>query len=183
MTDDPDAEQAPDAVAEQPAERPLETGWLKDTPVGDSVTRAFAHGTADWMEAVARASGGPVLRTDDFVVVDEHSPHLLFNTGVVLRPLDAAAAEKVVTDLTGFFAGGGGPYSFSCPFPISLTGMGLAGPPPLMVRAAGGDAPPVPDELEITAADSREELEDYERVLVDGFPLEELKPWRAGTVF
>ena len=137
--------------------------------------RGFVHGTAQWMEAVARASGGAVLRTDDIVVVDEHSPHLLFNTGVVLRPLDAAAAEKVVADVMGFFAGAGGPYSLFCAFPIALPGLGIAGHPPLMLRPAGGDAPPVPAELEITVVTTREELEDYERVLVDGFPLDELQ--------
>jgi hypothetical protein len=168
---------------EPQAERPLETGWLTETPAGDTVTRGFVLGMADWMESVARASGGPVLRTHDFVVVDEHSPHLLFNTGVLLRPLDAAGTEKVVAEITGFFAGGGGPYSLFCPFPIALPGLEIFGHPPLMLRAAGGEAPPVPPELEVTAATTREELEDYERVLVDGFPLEELKPWRPGSVF
>jgi GNAT superfamily N-acetyltransferase len=164
-------------------ERPLETGWLADTPPGDTVARAFVLGMADWMESVARASGGPVQRTDDFVIVDEHSPHLLFNTGVLLRPLDNAGAEKVVAEIAGFYAGGGGPYSVFSPFPVALPGLEIYGHPPLMLRVAGGEAPPVPAGLEITAATTRGELEDYERVLVDGFPLDELKPWRAGTVF
>jgi GNAT superfamily N-acetyltransferase len=107
----------------------------------------------------------------------------LFNNAVLMRPLDAARAEQVAADLMGFFAGAGGPYSMFCPFPAEVPGLTIAGHPPLMLRAAGGAPPPVPPELEIRAADTREELEEYERVLVDGFPLEEMQPWRPGVAF
>jgi hypothetical protein len=183
MTEEEQPDVAPDPPAAEPAEQPLETGWLRDTPTADTLLRSFVLGTADWMEAVARASGGPVLRTDDVLAVDEHSAHLLFNNAVLMRPLNAARAEKVAADLMGFFGGAGGPYSMFCPFPAEVPGLEVFGHPPLMLRVAGGSAPPVPPELEIRAAETREDLEAYERVLVDGFPLEELKPWRPGVAF
>jgi hypothetical protein len=170
------------ATAEAPAPR-LETGWEPDTPTGDTLVRQFVTGYAQWMEAVARASGGPVLRTDDFVAVDDHAAHPLLNHTIVLRPVAAARADAVAADLFGFYTGAGGPFSLFSPWPIALPGIETEGYPPLMLRPPGGDLPAPPDGLEITAADNREELGDYERVLIDGFPLEAMRPWQSGAVF
>ena len=76
------------------AER-LETGWFPDTPADDTVIRQYVLATGEWVEAVARASGAPVLRTDDVVITDEHSAHVLFNTGILLRPVTPERAEAV----------------------------------------------------------------------------------------
>jgi hypothetical protein len=162
----------------------LEDGWFPDTPVGDTVIRQYVLATGEWMEAVARASGAPVLRTDDVVVTDEHSAHLLFNTGILLRPVTPERAPAVVTTVDDFFRGGeGGSYSLFSPWPTELPGFSTFGHPPLMLRAAGGAAPAPPPELDIALATTRDELEEYEQVLVDGFPLDELQPWRAGVAF
>jgi GNAT superfamily N-acetyltransferase len=162
----------------------LENGWFPDTPAGDTVIRRYVLANAEWMEAVARASGTPVLRTDDVVVVDEHSPHLLFNTGILLRPVPPERAEAVATEVSEFFAGAtGGPCSLFCPWPTDLPGFRASGHPPLMLRVPGGAAPAPPPELELTVAATREELGAYEQVLVDGFPLDELQPWRPGVAF
>ena len=140
--------------------------------------------TGEWMDAVARASGTPVLRTDDFVVVDEHSAHVLFNTGILLRPVTAEHAEAVASEVAAFFGGSeGGPSSLFCPWPTELPGFTSGGHPPLMLRAAGGAAPAPPPELEIGLVTTREDLGEYEQVLVDGFPLGELQPWRPGVAF
>jgi hypothetical protein len=165
------------------AER-LETGWYPDTPSGDTVIRSYVLATGEWMDAVARASGTAVLRTDDFVVVDEHSAHVLFNTGILFRPVTPERAEAVASEVAGFFRGAeGGPSSLFCPWPTDLPGFTSGGHPPLMLRAAGGGAPVPPPELEIGLVTTREELGEYEQVLVDGFPLEELQPWRPGVAF
>jgi hypothetical protein len=165
------------------AER-LETGWYPDTPAGDTVIRRYVLATGEWMEAVARASGTPVLRTDDFVVVDEHSPHVLFNTGILLRPVTPERAEAVASEAAEFYRGAdGGPTSMFCPWPTELLGFTSGGHPPLMLRAAAAAAPAPPAELEIRPATTREELDEYEQVLVDGFPLEELQPWHSGVAF
>jgi hypothetical protein len=162
----------------------LENGWYPDTPVGDTVIRRYVLATGEWMEAVARASGTPVLRTDDVVVVDEYSPHVLFNTGILLRPVTPERAEAVASEVADFFRGAeGGPTSLFCPWPTELPGFTIGGHPPLMLRAAGGAAPAPPRELEIRLVANREELDAYEQVLVDGFPLDELQPWRSGVAF
>ncbi|HXY93201.1 MAG TPA: N-acetyltransferase [Acidimicrobiia bacterium] len=161
----------------------LETGWLAGTPAGDTLLRRYVLANAEWMEAVARASGRPVLRTDDLVVVDEHSPHLLMNTGILVRPVEPGREEAIVADLAEFFTGGDEPYSLFCPWPTDLAGLVVVGHPPLMLRPAASAVPPVPPGLEIAVATVREELDEYEQVLVDGFPLAELQPWRSGVVF
>lgn len=168
-------------MTELPQTERLETGWLADTPVGDTLTRRFIVADAEWMEAVAKASGTPVLHTDDVVAVDEHSAHMLFNTGVLLRPVTADQAPAVAAEIVGFFTGSGGAFTLFCPWPTELPGLAPAGHPPLMLRLPGGERPAPPPELEITVAGDRAGLEDYERVLVDGFPLEQLQPVRPGV--
>ena len=100
-----------------------------------------------------------------------------------MRPVTPDRADAVAADLMGFFGGAGGPYSMFCPWPTSLPGFTAAGHPPLLLRVPGGERPPTPPELTIEEVTTREALGDYEQVLVDGFPLESLQPWRAGSVF
>src|SRR5262249_47813553 len=82
-----------------------------------------------------------------------------------------------------FSAGAGARSPVPPPGPFPPPRVGVGGHPPLMLRPAGGDRPASPPGLEITVAGSREELGDYERVLVDGFPLDAMQPFKAGTVF
>ena len=174
--------QTSEVAAPEPTAR-LETGWFPDTPIDDTLTRQFAIADAEWMESCALAAGQASLRTDDLVAVDDHSPHLLLNTGVLLRPVTPDRADVVAADLMRFFDGAGGPFSLFCPWPTSLPGFVAAGHPPFLLRMPGGERPAPPPELTIEEATTREALGDYEQVLVDGFPLESLQPWRPGVVF
>ncbi len=185
VTDIAPAEPAPSAPGPfdaEPSAR-LETGWFADTPVDDSLTRQFVIADGEWMESCALAAGQAMLRTDDFIAVDDHSPDLLLNTGILLRPVTPERAADVAADLLRFFDAAGGPFSMFCPWPTELPGLTAAGFPPLLLRVPGGERPPTPPELTIEEATTRDGLNDYERVLVDGFPLESLQPWRAGAVF
>jgi GNAT superfamily N-acetyltransferase len=169
-------------AAAEPAAR-IETGWFADTPIDDTLTRQFVIADGEWMESCALAAGQAMLRTDDFIAVDDHSPDLLLNTGILLRPVAPERAADVAADLLRFFDAAGGPFSMFCPWPTELPGLTAAGFPPLLLRVPGGERPPTPPELTIEEATTRDGLNDYERVLVDGFPLESLQPWRAGVVF
>ena len=123
-----------------------------------------------------------MVRTDDLVAVDDHSPDLLLNTGILLRPVVPDRAADIAADLVRLYDGPGGPYSLFCPWPTELPGFRAAGFPRLLLRVPGGERPPThpssPSRKSPAATPG-----DYERVLVDGFPLEELQPWRAGVVF
>jgi hypothetical protein len=170
------------ANAPRAPERPLENGWLADTPVGDSLQRRFVLGFAEWIESSGLAAGHPVLRTDDLVAVDEHSAHLLLNSGILLHPLAAADVGRVLGDVLGLYAGGaGGPFSVFSPWPTELPDLEVGGHPPLMLRLPAPAAPPVPDGLEVVEVTTPDLLAEYERVLVEGFPLDELQPWQASV--
>ena len=50
--------------------RPLETGWLPDTPIGDSLLRRFVANQADLQDHLAGAVGGRSDRTPDVALSD-----------------------------------------------------------------------------------------------------------------
>jgi len=56
------------------AARPLETGWLPDTPVEDTLLRRFVHNQAAHNATMATAHGGRVERTDDVFLADCAGP-------------------------------------------------------------------------------------------------------------
>jgi hypothetical protein len=69
------------------------------------------------------------------------------------------------------------------PWPLAdLAPHGLArvGHPPLMVRAPDGSAPPASDLRIVRAADA-ETLADFERTLIEAYPLAEMQPWQRGA--
>ena len=43
-------------------DRPPETGWLADTPIGDNLLRQFLHNQADACDVIAGHFGGAVAR-------------------------------------------------------------------------------------------------------------------------
>lgn len=165
------------------AER-LENGFDPETPPDDSVLRRFLVGYREWMEKVATLPGRRLLLTDDFVALDESSPDLMVNHAVVQRPLDRHVAESVAGELLAFFGGApGGPFAVFNPWPKpTLPGFTVGGFPPFMFRAVGSAAPPEPPELEVREVSSSAELADYERVIVEGYPLDALRPWQRGCL-
>jgi hypothetical protein len=77
-------------------ERPMETGWLADTPVGDTLLRRFVHNQADHDEAMAAAHRGRADRTDAVFLADSgcpvlppRIPPLGFHAAHTLHPLVA----------------------------------------------------------------------------------------------
>jgi GNAT superfamily N-acetyltransferase len=163
----------------------LETGWDRETPIGDNLMHGFVEGYAAWMEALGNGAGHRVLRSDDVVAVDEGSAHPLLNHAILIRPVTPERADAVAASLAGFFGrGDGGPYSIFSPWPASgLATVSPQGYPPLMLRPPGGVAPSPPEELQIVDATTPDLLADYEQVLVDGFPLGALQPFRRGCAF
>ena len=160
----------------------LETGWRAATPVTDSLQRRFVLGFAEWMEASGLAAGHPTLRTDHVVAIDEHSPHLLLNSGILLHPPTADDAAHVLADLVGFYAQGeGGPYCVFSPWPAVLPDFAVGGYPPVMLHMPSPGPDATPEGLEVVEVTTPELLAEYERVLVDGFPLETLQPWVLGS--
>jgi hypothetical protein len=156
----------------------LPDGWDPGLPADDNLIKSYVLGYADLMEAQASALGWPAVRTDRFVAVDATTPFPFQNCVVPLRPFGTDEVDDAIGEAEAFFrARAGGPFLLFGGFPIpdlSDRGWGLMGHPPLMLRPAGGEAPPLPDGLEITPVRTIEDLEEFTTTLVEAFPVPEL---------
>jgi GNAT superfamily N-acetyltransferase len=149
--------------------------------VQDSVTRRFVVGFAEWIEASGAAAGHRVLRTDDVLGVDEQSPMNLLNSAILLRPVTPERAPQVVADLIGFYAESGSPFCVFCPWPTELPGLAIGGYPPVMLRMPAPGPDTAPAGLDVCEVTTPELLAEYERVLVEGFPLDGVPIGQVGA--
>lgn len=165
--------------------RPLETGWLADTPVEDSVFRRFLHNQAELNELLARESGGRVARTTGVSLADCRSPVAYFNQAVLLRPVTDAEdpALDVVAD---FWRSARGPATLLSLWPtpdLRARGWELVGHPMLVLRPPGPvRASPRPD-VRVREARTEDELRTAERVAIEGYPFDEARALPRPALF
>ncbi len=163
----------------------LETGWLPTTPLGDTLVHDFVVHHAACTASVAAAHGGRVLRRPDVVAADMGRPSGLYNSAVLLQPL--VGDVRTVADLEWWYDhhGHGEVLLWSAwPTPdLTERGWVLEGHPPLMVRPPGGRLPPEAGGVTVRSVADDGRLDDFCRVMVDGFPLTELRPYRASSLF
>ncbi|MBM3660370.1 MAG: GNAT family N-acetyltransferase [Actinobacteria bacterium] len=156
----------------------LPDAWDRGLPADDNLVKAYVWGYADLMEATAAALGWPHVRTDRFVAVDGGSAFMFQNCVVPTRPFGVDEADDLLAEVAAFYAPRpGGPYLLWCGFPtppLRDRGFTLMGHPPLMLRPAGGEAPPVPPGLELVEVTTPERLEEFGTTMVEAFPVPEL---------
>ncbi|MCW2633255.1 MAG: GCN5-related N-acetyltransferase [Pseudonocardia sp.] len=147
----------------------LATGWEDDAPRGDTVVRNALRAMADRLAAWADAAGGRVHREDGLVLTDAASPNLFINQALVARRLDEELARRVVE-----FYPAERPMLLMTPRDtpdLRPTGLALMGHPPFMVRAAGGEPPPLPAGVTVHEVTTPDELAVWDGVVADGFPM------------
>jgi hypothetical protein len=169
----------------QLAERPLETGWLPDTPVEDTLLRRFVHHQADVNAVMAGALGGRVDRTDDVFLADAASPVPYFNQAILARPL-TGSDDPALDVIDAFFGTGAHPATVLSVWPtpdLSSRGWSPIGHPALVVRAPGPSGYEPPEDVEVRVATSPETFAAAERVAVDGYPLDGAPDLPVGSVF
>jgi hypothetical protein len=157
----------------------LTHGWEPDTPASDSLLREFLEGTAARGEALAAATGGRATRRDGIALADLNSPIFFDNAAVLLAPGDYLDRDAVFAALNDFYPPERGVVIFSA-FPtwdFAPAGFELMGHPPFMVRPAGGDLPPLPDDLEIRRVDSEAEAATFATTIEAAYPM----PGAAGS--
>ena len=160
------------------AVRPLESGWLPDTPVEDSILRRFLFNQADVNETIARAVSGRVDRTSAVSLSDTGLPVPYLNQATLFRPL-TDRGDAVLDEVAAFYAGRSPGLLLSAwPTPdLSQRGWTLVGHPMFVVRgpapASTYDASPKPG-VTVRRARSADDLALMERLLVDGYPIPEL---------
>jgi hypothetical protein len=168
----------------------MRAGWEPDTPVDDSLLRRFLVNWTASIEAHGNPLGGRVLRRDDLAAVDLGRPSFGSNVATLLAPLFPAGVDEIAAALDDFYEFSRGNYSgttylFS-PWPtpdLRPCGWTLLGYEPLMLRPAGGEAPPSPPELRIEAVRDETSLQAFELAIVRGFESSELEALGPGAVF
>jgi GNAT superfamily N-acetyltransferase len=159
----------------------LATGWERDTPDTDSIVLSGIRAMARGMSHPARVMGGRYEEWDDFVVADAGLPTFFANVAVPQRPLSDAAWHEAARRLCEWFDGA---FAITSAFPtpdLTADGLTLAGHPPFMCRPPGGDRPSDPEGLRIEEVTDAGGLADFERTLVDGFPIEEMSGKAPGS--
>lgn len=166
------------------SERPLETGWLPDTPIEDTVLRRFLHNQGAVNAIIARARGGRTEERHDVLLADANSPVPLYNQAVLTAPV-LRADEPVLDAVDAFFAGGDRPLTLLSPWPtpdLTPRGWSLMGHPAFVVRAPG----PVPTErplgVELQRAETAEDYRLADQIMVDGFGFDEARGAPPGSI-
>ena len=112
-----------------------------------------------------------MLDDDDVVALDIGADFFLANGAVLRRPVGTPSSRRSSTGCTDFYAAGPGVgWMLLSAWPIPpIDGMGLIGHPPFMVRAPGGEPPPLPPGLTVREARTEADLADFSRAL-EGYP-------------
>jgi hypothetical protein len=160
-------------------ERPPETGWLADTPVADNLLRQFLHNQADLCDIIAGCFAGATARTPDVALAGSRCLVPYFNEALLLRPL-ASADDRVLDEIDDFYARTDAPASVllsAWPTP-ALEGRGwqLVGHPAFVVRTPGAPLRPAAvrsQTLEVRRATDPADMAAAERVMAEGYPMEE----------
>jgi hypothetical protein len=161
------------------------TGWEPDAPVDDTIVRQSLLNFAAMNEHIVAAVGGRVRRTAHVSMTDAGSGRAFLNAAMILQPLlpgdDAALAA--IDEFYGDTTEGAVTVWSAWPTPdLRALGWQLEGHPPLMVRPSGGAMPDVPPDLHVDEVADAGALDAFSQVLVDGFPIPELQPFRGGSL-
>lgn len=166
-------------------ERPLETGWLPHTPVDDTLLRQFVFSQAEVNELTARAAGGRIDRTDQVFLTDSGTPVPYLNQAILTRPL--TGAQDPVLDVTEkFFAGIDRARTLLSIWPtpdLSTRGWQLVGHPAMVARSAGQVDHERPTDVELRIATTSEDLVVAERIVIDGYPMDDARDLPPGRLF
>lgn len=170
-----------------PDERPLENGWLADTPVGDTVLRRFLFNQSETNALIAQASGGRHDRTDAVTMADANGPVPYFNQSILLQPL-RSAEDKTLDDVEAFYRGASSRTRMLLslwPTPdLTPRGWSLVGHPAFMVRGAFPTPFTAPaDGVTVQTATTADDLHVVEHIAVEGYPLDEARGLPPGSLF
>jgi GNAT superfamily N-acetyltransferase len=161
----------------------LADGWGPAEPDDDTLVRAGIASIADRLRHQARAVGVPVV-DDGHVVAAALAPSGMFsNAMLVVRP--PSDWGGVVEQLRAL-APAGTVRLLMSPLPtpdLRPMGLQLVGHPPFMVRPAGGTAPTIPSGVTISEITDADELCEFERTLIEGYPMPDMDPATVPILF
>jgi hypothetical protein len=166
----------------------LETGWLPTTPVGDTYLRRFLLNWAGFCAATARSLGGRTAELPTAHLADSGRPVAFSNCATLLQPLAAETAPATLAEIAAFFAFDDparvGEVLLASAWPtgdLRPYGWYLMGHPPLHLLPRGATSRPAPPELRIEEVRDLAALHAWERVAIEGYPLEALAEAQPGS--
>lgn len=164
----------------------LETGYGPSPPPGDNLCNDYSEGLVAGYTALAEARDQRVLVDDELALTDGGSPSLFVNIAVVRQPLTEEDWRRAAERMQAFYDEvGGGPYLVFSAWPtpdLTSLGFGRVGHPPLMFRPVGPLASTPIEGFDVRPVVDAETAHDWEKTLVEGFPLTELAPVQPGCI-
>jgi hypothetical protein len=152
--------------------RPLETGWLADTPGEDTLLRRFLHNQADVGVALAEAAGGRVERRPEVVLSSYDVPVAYLRQAILLQPL-RSVDDPVLAEAEAFFNDGQGAILLSAwPTPdLAERGWVLMGHPTFVARCPGLPVPAMRPGVDVQVASTAADLAVAEQIAAEGYPI------------
>lgn len=161
----------------------LTTGWEPDVAPADSLVRQAVDAHASWTRALTAAARGTFAEGAGWRGGSGGGASALLNVAVVTSPPHDWA--DTVSSISAAYPEGVTAILIS-PFPtpdLSPHGFALVGHPPLMFRPTTTSTPTPATALEVRQARSPQELQDAERVLVEGYPMPDLAVLPPGDFY
>jgi GNAT superfamily N-acetyltransferase len=169
---------------------PLETGWWPTTPADDTYLRRFLLNWSGMAAAAAHSLGGQSRELTSAQMADSGRPVVFFNCATLTQPLSAETAPAVLDEIAAFFAfadpSGQGEVLLVSAWPtgdLRPYGWGLMGHPPLHLLPASAVSCSAPADLRIEEVRDLAALHAWERVAIDGYPIETLAGSPPGSLF
>ena len=161
----------------------LADGWGAGEPDDDTLLRAGVMSIADRVRHHAAAVGVRLVDDGQWVAAALARSGIFSNAGVLVRPPRDWSA--VVESMMGL-APDGVPRLLLSPFPtpdLRVSGLHLVGHPPFMIRPAGEGGPRAVDRLEIREVATPDDLIEFERTLIEAYPIPDMDSSRVPTLF
>jgi len=152
----------------------LTQSWGTGVDTSGSIVLAGVRSLANWIVGHADAMGRRSIRWDDAACQDTGIPNPFANmVAVTAPPREPAAWDDLAGRVCAFYSGRDVPYFVMSPMPtadLGAYGWQLGGHPPFMYRPAGGDAPSVPDGLDVVQAATDADLAEFASALERFYP-------------
>jgi hypothetical protein len=164
---------------------PLETGWLPETPIDDSILRSFLFNQMEVNRTFAEATGGQVTSSDDVHLAVTTTPIAFLNQALPARPI-LTTDDPVLDTVEEFFADY--PYDATLlsiwPTPdLTTRGWHLWGHPMFCVLGPTESSYEQPADVEVAVAETAGDLQAAERIIIDAFSLAEAAGTPRGSVY
>jgi hypothetical protein len=164
----------------------LAEGWEPDLPSDDSLLLAAVRNHAAHAGALAEAMGWRRPAGPGIDGGASGLPHPFANLVVLTAPVTTAVGRAGLDSAADLARDAGAPLLLFSAWPtddLRSRGFTPVGHPPLMFRPAGNEPPPPPPGLVVEPVADAAQLAEFERTVIEGYPVPELADVPTGALF